>query len=430
MLVEFSVSNYRSIKDRVTLSLVASADESHPDNYFEDIAGKHRLLKTAAIYGANASGKSNVIAALQTMRHVILESHTAQRGEAIPVVPFRLDQQTANAPSEFEVVFIIDSARYVYGFAADRERIHREWLTEANLSGARAVPRSLFQRSLQPDGTDKREFGAHWRPAKTAIADDALENQLYLSKFAQNNHPIAGRVLDWFRKRLRSISSEPEDAGELLFTVRLCDQDAETRARVQQMLRDADLGIEGFTCKKVPLQESREWQRLPSSVRQRILKEMGDPADPTVLSAVLTKHQMTDGSGFAEFDLKQDESSGTQRFFSLAGPFIASMTSGSILFCDELDSSLHPALSRALVRMVHQNTSQTPFQFVFTTHDCSLLDADLLRRDQVWFTEKNRAMATDLYSLSDVKPRSGENFRKGYLNGRYGAIPFLGEFTF
>lgn len=430
MLVEFSVSNYRSIRDRVTLSLVASADESHPSNYFKDVAGKHRLLKTAAIYGANASGKSNVIAALHTMRRVIRESHTAQRGEPIPVVPFRLDKQTANAPTEFEIVFIIDSARYVYGFAADRERIHGEWLTEAGLGGARVVPRNLFQRSLQPDGIAYRqEFGAHWKPAKTGIADDTLENQLFLSKFAQNNHPIAGRVLDWFRERLRSMSSEPEDAGELAYTASLCDKEEKTRERVQQMLRDADLGIEDFACRKVPRQESREWQRLPSSVRKRILKDMGERADPTVLQAILTKHQMTDGSGFAEFDLKRDESSGTQRFFSLAGPFIDSMRSGNILFCDELDSSLHPALSRALVRMVHQNTT-TPFQFVFTTHDCSLLDADLLRRDQVWFTEKNKSMATDLYSLSDVKPRSGENFRKGYLNGRYGAIPFLGEFTF
>ena len=185
MLVEFSVSNYRSIRDRVTLSLVASADESHPSNYFKDVAGKHRLLKTAAIYGANASGKSNVIAALHTMRRVIRESHTAQRGEPIPVVPFRLDKQTANAPTEFEIVFIIDSARYVYGFAADRARIHGVWLTEAGLCCARVVPLNLLQRALQPEGiASRQEFGARWKTGKTGIADGTLRTQLLLSKIA------------------------------------------------------------------------------------------------------------------------------------------------------------------------------------------------------------------------------------------------------
>ena len=430
MLVEFSVKNFRSIKDKVTLSLAASSEDTHPENTFTDPSGKIRLLKTACIYGANASGKSNVIKALVAMRRLVLKSHELQRGDKIDVIPFRLDPVTAGQPTEFEVVFIKDGMRFVYGFNIDQHRVYEEWLSEAYLDGLKVAPRMLFQRKLQPDGTyGDPQFGDYWKPKNRSLWRETNDNTLFLAKSAQNNHMHASIVFDWFRERFRTMSSKPEDSPELAFTADLCEEDADVRARLDLMLRDADLGIEGFACKKVPFAESSELLQMPEEVRKQILARLGSDSEKAVVHKVVTKHLMTDGVTPADFDLKQDESDGTQRLFSLAGPFIHSMLNGNVLFCDELDSSLHPMLTRALVDMVHQHTGTT-FQFIFTTHDCSLLDAELFRRDQVWFTEKNKALGTDLYSLWDIKPRSEENFRKGYLNGRYGAIPFLGEFAF
>jgi AAA15 family ATPase/GTPase len=429
VLVEFSVKNFRSIKDKVTLSLVASSEEIHPENTFLDPSGKIRLLKTVAIYGANASGKSNIIGALGAMRSLLLRSHKLQRGDKLDVVPFRLDRETSEQPTEFEVVFIEDGLRYVYGFSADQDRIYEEWLSEADLGGSRVAPRVLFQRERQPDGTYKYSLGDYWKPKSTRLAQNTIENVLFLAKAVQDNHEKASKVFDWFRHKFRGMSGEPESTSEKLFTAELCERDESVKDRVLSMLRDADLGISNFVNKSETLAESSEWKMIPATIKEQILKDIGKEPEQTLVKRVVTLHQMAGSKNGIEFDLKDDESAGTQRFFSLAGPFIHSMMNGNIIFCDELDSSLHPMLTRALVAMVHQH-SETPFQFVFTTHDCALLDAEVFRRDQIWFTEKNDSNATELYSLWDIKPRAGENFRKGYLNGRYGAIPFLGEFSF
>lgn len=365
------------------------------------------------------------------MRHLVLNSHKLQRGQKIDVIPFRLDPTSAQEPTEFEVVFIIGSIRYVYGFSADQDEIWEEWLTEADLNGLRIKPRArvLFERERQPDGTYTRKFGEHWKPKKEQIVEDTLENQLYLAKFAQNNHKLAGCIFDWFRGRFRTMSNEPEDSSELAFTADLCERDIDVRTKVNLLLRHADLGIEDFVYNQLPINELPEWLKLSEDERKQILTNLGSDSDKEIIYKIITKHLMADGVTPVDFNLSEDESDGTRRLFALAGPFIHSMLNGNVLFCDELDSSLHPMLTRALIDMVHHQ-SNTSFQFIFTTHDCSLLDADLFRRDQIWFTEKRKDMSTDLYSLWDIKPRPGENFRKGYLNGRYGAIPFLGEFTF
>jgi len=428
MLVEFSVKNYRSIKDKVTLSLTASSEDIHPGNVFSDPSGKVRLLKTAAIYGANASGKSNVIMALQTMRQLVLKSHELQRGEKIDVIPFRLDPDTVEQPTEFEVVFIKDGRRFIYGFSADQYRVREEWLSEANLDALKVAPRMLFHRELQSDGTyGDPKLGDYWKPKNRSLWNETNDNTLFLAKSAQNNHPHAAIVFDWFRRSFRTISSEPENSAEMRWTAGLCERDPEVKSMIQAMLKDADLGIEDFTCEKEPLEESRVWPQIQDELRLRLSPDLAVKHVSVYLQKVISKHLMADGVTHVDFDLKDNESDGTQRLFSLAGPFIHSLLNGNVLFCDELDSSLHPTLTRSLIDMVHRHSGS--FQLIFTTHDSSLLDAELFRRDQIWFTEKNRSMSTDLYSLWDIKPRAGENFRKGYLNGRYGAIPFLGDFN-
>lgn len=402
MLVEFNVSNYRSLRSKVTLSLVASPDDNYLENTFLDPSGKLRLLKSAVIYGPNASGKSNIIKALGLMRQIILSSHDMQRGQHIDVTPFMLDESDQAAPTQFEVTFITDGVKYTYGFSATQLAIADEWLYEASMAGRRISPRLLFERHRKPDGSYDSKFGEYWKPRNDKIADSTLENQLYLAKFAQNNHELAGTVYDWFLNRYCTMINNSDVRPDIGVTADLCLNDECIHEQVGTIMREADLGIQSIRCIKDT--SSRDGYR------------------------VKTLHLLQNGGHSVEFDLQHDESDGTQRLFALAGPFIQSIFHGNVLFCDELDSSLHPMLTRAMVKLVHQQAS-APFQFVFTTHDCSLLDGDLFRRDQIWFTEKDTQQQTTIHPLWGSKARVEQNFRKAYMAGRYGAVPSVREFT-
>ncbi len=423
MLVQFSITNYRSIKNKITLSMVASVDDSLMSNTIS-VDSKTRLLRSAAIYGANASGKTNVIRALSCMRNIVMESHRYQRNEQINVEPFLLSDQNHPGPTEFEIVFIKNETRYVYGMSVDHDRVYEEWLNSVDLANDRQVPKLLFNRILQADGHYEQKFGNSWKPKKERIVSDCLENQLYLSKFAQNNHPIAGIVFDWLSANFRPMSSSPENTPDRIYTADICLEDINIKNKIVELLRDADLGISDFYVSKEPLKTSSKWQILPDTVKQLIEKDMASGNSEHFTHDIVVRH-VIDGHS-VDFDLS-DESAGTQRLYALAGPFMNSLLAGNVLFVDELDSSLHPLLTRSLVEMVNKNTKSN-FQFIFTTHDSTLLDSELFRRDQVWFTEKNGDLITDLYSLWDLKPRQNENYMKWYLAGRYGSIPFRGDF--
>ncbi len=422
MLLEFSVTNYRSINKRVTLSLVASKDETHAENTFPVEGGADlSLLKSVAIYGANASGKSNLLRALSfMMRFVRTSASEGQRGDPIDVEPFKLDPETAKQPSEFELAFILDGERYVYGFMADQERVYEEWLT-----AARKKPRVLFRRSSDGDFY----FGPSWRGARRKLAAMTRPNALFLSVAVQFANTTAEPVFDWFRDSLRAISDEPETESEMLFTINMFAQDEDFPKHLARFIKDADIGIDRFGLERVPLSE--RLLELPERLRKPFLSGLPQEHQDILQDAydhdVKSFHTSTDGSEVV-FDLRRDESAGTVRLFALAGPFLHVLSKGCVLLVDDIASKLHPLLTRFLIDEIHR--ASTGSQLIFTTHDCSLLDSGLFRRDQIWFTEKDRPGATDLYSIWDYKPRKDENFRTGYLQGRYGAIPFVGELTF
>lgn len=423
VLLEFSVANYRSIKERVTLSLVASKDSAHEENTFPaEGTSDFSLLKSVAIYGANASGKSNLLNALSFMRRFVLTSASeGQRGDTIPVVPFKLDPETAKQPSEFELALMLDGERYVYGFTADREKVHEEWLT-----AARKKPRVLFRRSSDGD----IYFGPSWRGTRRKLASMTRPNALFLSVAVQFDNPTAEPVFDWLTESIKPVSEQPESESEMAFTTHMFAKGDEFAGHIARFMKVADIGIDRFTLEQVSLLTRLQERllELPEEARKQILSIIPQEARERYVHDVKSFHTSTDGSEIV-FDLRRDESAGTIRLFALAGPFLHVLKEGCVLVVDEIASRLHPRLTRFLIKEIHR--ANTESQLIFTTHDSSLLDSELFRRDQIWFTEKDPSGATDLYSLWDYKKtRKDENFRTGYLQGRYGAIPFVGELAF
>ena len=416
MLVQFSVGNYLSFKDRQTLSLVASRDKTLEGNTFPASDGSGlSLLKSVGLYGANASGKSNVLKALAFMRDFALGSARDRKsGEEIPVAPFKLDSETVGQPSEFEIVIIVGDHRYAYGFTIDRRRVHEEWLTVA-VNGGR--PRNLFRRN-DDEGI---RFGDYWRGAGKRLATMTRPDALFLSVAAQFNSEMVQPVVTWFDDFPATVNSELDVArGTRISTLMLVNLGSDSD--VDDFMRVADLGIERVKA----VREQTDAAHPPGGASPDRAGLHGVQSEDSEVPK--TVHRRPDGDEVV-FDLQREESAGTARLFALAGHWMLARWFPRVLVVDELDARLHPLMTRHLIETVYQSPERS--QLVFTTHDCSLLDSKLFRRDQIWFTEKDATGATQLYSLWDYLPvRKDENYRLGYLTGRYGAIPFIGELSF
>jgi hypothetical protein len=421
MLVEFSVKNFRSFRDEAVLSLAASKDKAHPDNCFD--AGGVRLLKSAAVYGANASGKSNLVDAVGSMRAVVLSSSRRGPAEPIEVAPFKLDQRFARQPTEFEVQFVLNGTRYEYGFGVTAKRVTGEWLFA--YPSARA--QRWFQRTWDATTgkTDWYLSPIYLRGRKQQLAEETPENVLFLSSAAGRNHEQLRPLYEWFAQYLRVVPAQVRFSH--VTTAEFAREDG-TRKAVLRLLGAADLGISDVAVSErdvldhevlVPDElSSAEKERVVSSLREQRRYE------------VRTGHRQAPSGNAVEFELGE-ESDGTQRLFSLIGPWMESLGLGYTVFVDELHASLHPLLTRMLVEMFHNPRLNTKgAQLVFTTHDVTLLDNEMLRRDQVWFTEKDPDGNSHLYSLYEYKdrPRREGAWQKGYLAGRYGSLPVLGGF--
>lgn len=414
MLVEFRTQNFRSLREEQVLSLVASPDKSLLDTHALDTGLKAapHVLKSAVVYGANASGKSNLIKALQYMRDVVLMSATLQPGQAFArLQPFRLDAVSASQPTAFEVTFILDGVRYQYGFAMNAQRIVSEQL----LVYKAFKPQRWFERHFDAEsGKDVYEFGPGLKGAKTLWEGATRPNALFLSMAVQLNSEALRPVYDWFAHRLVILNEHSPLSPQ--FSLEMLKLEAQRKA-IGEFLRAADISIADV--------EVATKQATVHSIRFDLAtgkreEETGEQTVDEVRFHHLTEH------GQAVFDLA-DESSGTRNLLFLAGPVLDILSNGQTLVVDELDTSLHTLLVQALVRLFHRPEANTGgAQLVFTTHDTSLLDAyGLFRRDQVWFVEKRPDQSSSLYPLLDFSPRKNEALERGYLQGRYGALPLL-----
>jgi len=416
MLIEMNVTNFRSFREQQTFSLTkGKGNELQATNVFKSNTTKSiELMRSAVIYGPNAGGKSNFLLALQAMRSVVLESAVrSQRGDKLPVVPFRLNPKSILRPSEFEVTFIVDGIRYQYGFSATYERIHEEWL----LAYPKGRAQRWFGRVWDTDSQQYEwELGNNLTGEKQLWQKSTRENALFLSTAVQLNSEQLQPIFDWFKKTLRMANVggwSPE------FSASICEQ--EQKSLVMDFLRAADLNIEDILVEKKPF----DTQSLPADMPQSLRKFIADDLKDKQVINIQTVHTGNDGKPVV-FDL-DDESDGTRKLFAFAGPWIDALANGFVLFIDELHDNLHPQLVKFLVQLFHNDeTNPNNAQLIFTTHETSILNQEVFRRDQIWFCEKDDNQATTLYPLTDFSPRKGrENLELAYLSGRYGALPYI-----
>ena len=424
MLIELSVTNYRSILKRQTLSMAASKyfNELESLNTFEldQQTGSPRLLRSAALYGPNASGKSTLIQALQFVENQVLNSQKeSQAGDAIDVQPFKLTAASRAAVSEFEVTFVEQGVRYQYGFCCNRERFTEEWLFAYPLGRAQKWFHRVFDAEA---GEDKYQFSTSFLGGRQRQSWAALTrpNALFFSTAMQLNNEQLKSAFDWFKLRLRVIGGVHKLHD--MYTLKRCKEE-EDRQRVVEFMNSADISITDIQVKESVFSEESFPKNTPDSFREFVLKELVGQKIPEPRFI----HKDVETQELFEFD-KSEESDGTRALFAFAGLWLDVIENERVLVVDELDTSLHPLLVHHLVKRLHHAGSKA--QLVFTTHDTTLLSQKLLRRDQVWFMEKDSSSASRLYPLSDFSPRENEAIERGYLNGRYGGIPFLKDLDF
>jgi predicted ATPase len=375
-----------------------------------------RALKAAAIYGANASGKSNLIHALNFLRNFVLTS-ARLLGPKQPtgVVPFVTEKGTISQPTELEVAFVHSGTHYRFKVVLTPERVVEEVL-EVYPGGRK---QTWYRRFW-----DAADGHYHYEPAQSSVFKrDAKQeeftrpNALFLSTAVQLNNAQLQPVVDWFRDQLRLNVHQPQFFGRALrfnSTAECLEAGGPLGARLRQLLKHADFGITETRAWTEEVEVEEEDEDSPGQIRMRIVEQ----------TRVAFRHTGPDGR---EFELPlEEESAGTKKFFVLAGPWLQALDQGVTLCLDEFDSGLHPFLTQALLELLFQ-TEHNPkgAQVIFTTHNPLLLDTTFLRRDQIWFVDKDNEGGSFVYPLTDYKPRREESLLRGYLSGRYGALPFI-----
>ena len=393
--------------------VAAKRTELWDSNVFTE--DKFDLLKSAVLYGANASGKSNIIRAILFARIFIQNSAKAQIEDPIYVKSFRLNEIAEKGPSSFEFIFINNGIRYRYGFSADRAAVKSEWLFYA--PKGREI--KLFSRENQ-----NIELNADFKEGK-GLEEKTRNNALFLSVVAQFNGQIAISILNWFLKC--NVISGMEHPGNMQYTLIQIEKEG-YKKKVLDFLKIADLGIEDLNVTKRQFNVS-DFEKMPKEVAS-IIKGQGTSAPTGSVTEIKTLHKKYDEKnapiGLETFELNLEESDGTRKIFALSAPIIETLLNGQILFIDELDSRLHPKLVQFIVELFNSKESNPKnAQLILASHNTNILNRRNFRRDQVWFVEKDEFGSSKLFSLIEYKVRKTASFDKDYLEGKYGAVPIL-----
>ena len=417
MIIEFSVKNYRSIKELQTLSMIAAPIKSKNENLDNEnvfqISDKISLLKTAAIYGANGSGKSNLVKALITMFVFIDKSFQDDEIGKRIIEPFAFDRFSFMEPTFFQLVFFSNNTKYRYGFEVKAGKVRSEWLF--GTPGKKEV--YYFTREGEKIQINDDKFSE----GKGLETKTSLTN-LFINVCKAFNGTVSKQIIDYFKTNIL-ISAGVNDTGFRGTTLALM-KDEVIKQKILSLLNEADFGIQGITNKPINAGDLPEGTSI--DIVSRVTSEK--------LEFLLSKRPVFDENGkeigSRELLMDSQESDGTLKFFNYSGAILDTLEDGGALFIDEFDARLHPLLTRKLVKMFNSPVSnQKNAQLIFVTHDTNLLDNLLLRRDQIYFTEKNKRSETVLYSLADFKGvRNDASYEKDYIKGKYGAIPFLGNF--
>ncbi len=415
MLLRFGVGNFRSIRDYSEVSLVASdALKDAGPTLLVGPGAKYRVLPCLLIYGANASGKSSLYYAMGMMRSHVERSFTSRSPEGpIERDAFALNPSYAAAPPRFEWDFVLEGVRYHYGFEFNEREYTKEWL----YSYPGSHRRILFVR----DDVKNIEFGSTLKGRNKIISDLMRANSLFISTAAQNGHAQLTPIYSWFTDRLFGVVPSV-DAGSIEDRLSLNIDD-----RIVPFLKNADTGIIGVNLSSERPPE--ELKALYRSFKEVVNKHDGidvEVTEPREQPVVTLVHAAHDG-GAVDLPLKM-ESRGTRRLIIILWSAFKALDNGGILFIDELDASLHTLLAMKLIDLFSdRDLNKNGAQLIATTHDTNILCSEYLRRDQIWFTEKDSEGATHVYPLTDIRTRNTDNLEKGYLQGRFGAVPFLGS---
>lgn len=409
MLVQFSVENYMSIKDKVVFSMLASSDKELSENVINN--KNEKCLKSAVIYGANASGKSNFLRAIRAVVLMMINSNNMQPGMTLPIVPFKFDTDFASRPSSFELIMIINDVKYVYGFVADSTKIYEEYLYY--------YPNGRETEIFERTNVNKFHYTVAERKLKD-IEEKNTENKFFLATATTWNYEKTKPVFDYITNGINVLFGY-EQLKTTSFEEYNSDSTGELREFALKVLNEAELNINNFTVSNVEM-TGEQLKMLPPELKTFF------PNGRKGYS-ITTTHNVIDQEG-NERNIKLDfeeESLGTKNLFILNPFLLHVLKEGKMLVIDELDRSLHPFLVKYIVKLFNsEEYNKNGAQLIFNTHDTNLLSLNLFRRDQIWFTEKDyKSGATDMYSLDDFPVRKTENIQKGYLNGRYGAIPFV-----
>jgi len=456
MLLQFSVKNFLSFKDEVILNMVPAKSRVMQDHIIFDKRGKlTNALPVATIFGANASGKTNLIKAVSFAKNLISEG--TRPDNITGVIPHLLDPKVEKEPSHFEFIFKHDGILYTYGFTASTNTIYKEWLF-AYYTSRESV---IFKRITTNNQTEV-ELGLKLiKDIKTTklsknsnnkitpegflryVAAGTRPNQLFLTEAAKGkNIELLKPVTDWFQNHLHILDHTPQ-----LHTLALhAHKNKDFIPYLAKFVSQADTGINNIQFESEDFDINKHLATTPEKLRQKIVEDIANnifkkamlqkPGELAFISkenkatkylCLKTEHKKTDNT-IATFDIS-DESDGTRRFMELVLILKNIFAEDSVYIIDELDRSLHTFLSRLFIQLcVSDITEGKPHgQFITTTHDTNLLDRKLLRRDEIWFMEKDKFGASHLTSLAEYKISDGLNYENGYLNGRFGAIPFVGK---
>jgi len=400
MIVEFTTGNFLSFRDKKTLSLEATKIKEFPTNVLN--FGAFNLLKSAVIYGANSSGKSNLIKALQFMLETIKNSSKLNSTDELQVTPFVLNKEAAQKPSFFELLFVIGHTRYRYGFELDSKKICSEWLYVLAKDSKSKKDQMLFARENQHIIL-KEDF----KEGK-GLVDKTRENGLFLAVCDQFNGEVSKKILVNL-KNISLLSGIDHNRNSIMTSIFMENFETVTK----DFFKTMQLGFSDI--KRAPIEVEFKDKALTI---HHVYNKKGDVV------------------GDYQFKIGENESAGTNKLYDLAVYILFGLNSGNPVVIDELDAKLHPILTQKIIELFHSpETNKQNAQLIFATHDTNLLGCNSFRRDQIWFTEKDATEATDLYSLVEFKEvdgtkvRNDRSFEKDYIAGRYGAIPYVGDFS-
>ena len=400
MILEFSIANYLSFKDKVTFSMIANSSKGLDDNYI--IVSEKKVLKTSAIYGGNASGKSNLFKILMTVVYMLKNSNNIDINGKLPLIPFKFDDDYLDKPSEFEIKFVINDIRYVYGFVADVNKIYDEYL----YFYPNGRETKIFDRTNVNDYSFPQKDEKNLKEIETKNAS----NKFFLATATNWNFEKTKPVYEFLTNNIVTCTNL-EELKAMSFNAYMENKDS-LKTFAIDFLKKTDFNIEDYKISKID---------IPKELLTAIPELLTMNERPKAYQ-VLFKHK-----GSKNFLSLEEESLGTQIVFAFIPIIADTLKNKKVLVIDELDKSLHPYLVQYIVEIFNNSEfNKNGSQLIFNTHDTNLLDLNILRRDQIWFTEKNKENGvSDLYSLSDFSVRKQENVEKGYMLGRYGAVPFI-----